>query len=187
MAKKTQGKFDNLPKHRINEEIYINTADAKVRLIHEDGSNEICHVAKAREYAENAELDLVEINANATPPILRICDYSKLLYESKQKLKKQQHNTKPMKEVQLSVSIAENDMKTKANHARKFIMDGSKVKVVLSMKGREKARREENKKSLYEFMVLLEDVAVPESQPKDEGSGKTIVILKKKNSIKKEV
>ena len=100
--------------------------------------------------------------------------------KNKKNAKKQQHNNKPLKEIQLSVSIAENDMKTKANNARKFLLGGSKVKVILKMKGREKIRREENKKSIYEFITMLEDIASPESLPKDEGDNKTIVILKKK-------
>ena len=103
-----------------------------------------------------------------------------MLYELKKSAKKQQHNSKALKEIQLSVSIADNDMQTKANNAAKFLQAGSKVKVVLLMKGREKARREENKKSIYKFITMLEDVAIPESIPKDEGDNKTIVILKKK-------
>ena len=59
-------------------------------------------------------------------------------------------------------------MKTKANNARKFLLGGSKVKVILKMKGREKIRREENKKSIYEFITMLEDIASPESLPKDD-------------------
>jgi translation initiation factor IF-3 len=81
------------------------------------------------------------------------------------------------------VNIAKHDLETKANSARKFLEDGSKVRVILSMKGRELTRREENKKSILEFIVLLEDIAVPETTPRDEGN-KTTVILKKKNNVK---
>ena len=183
MAKKNNI-ANNLPTYRINKEIYIE-GSPMVRLVKADGSNEVCHISQAREIAKEAELDLIEINSKVTPPILKIGDYSKFLYEIKQKLKKQQHASKPMKEVQLSVSIASNDMQTKVKNARKFILEGSKVKVVLTMKGREKVRREENKKSLFEFITLLEDVAVPESLPKDEGESKTTVILKSKTNVKK--
>ena len=88
-----------------------------------------------------------------------------------------------MKEIQLSVNIAKHDLETKANNARKFLEDGSRVRVTLSMKGRELSRREENKKSILEFIVLLEDIAVPEAALRDEGN-KTVVTLKKKNNNK---
>ena len=180
MAKQNKNtKKDNTPSYRINSEIFIEGSPT-VRLINTNGEAIVCHISQAREIATEAQLDLVEINANAKPPVLKICDYSKMMYELKRNLKKQQHNSKPLKEVQLSVSIATNDMRTKVNKAKDFILEGSKVKVVLSMKGREKARREENKRSLYEFITMLEDVAVPENLPKDEGDNKTIVILKKK-------
>ena len=175
---------NSLPNYRVNKEIYVE-GSPMVRLVKEDGTNEVCHISQARDMAKEAELDLIEINGKVTPPILKIVDYSKFLYEIKQKMKKQQHSSKPMKEVQLSVSIASNDMATKAKNARKFILEGSKVKVVLTFRGREKARKEENKKSLYEFLTMLEDVATPESLPKDEGDNKTIVILKAKASVKK--
>lgn len=167
------------PEYRINNEIFIE-GSPMVRLILPDGSNEVCHISKAKEKANELELDLIEINPSVTPPIVKIADYQKLLYELKKKAKKQNHNNKPLKEIQLSVSIAENDMRTKANNARKFLEEGSKVKVVLSFRGREKARREENKKSIYEFIDMLSDVSVPESLPKDEGESKTTVILKRK-------
>ena len=182
MAKKNNI-TSSLPTYRVNKEIYIE-GSPMVRLIKEDGTNEVCHISQAREIAKEAELDLIEINGKVSPPILKIGDYSKFLYEAKQRLKKQQHS-KPIKEIQLSVNIASNDMQTKAKNARKFILEGSKVKVVLTMKGREKARREENKKSIFEFIEMLEDVAVPESLPKDEGESKTIVMLKAKSNIKK--
>ena len=171
---------NKVPSYRVNNEIYIE-GTPMVRVITPDGKNEVCHIVKAKEIAASLNLDLIEINPSVTPPIVKVADYSKMMYELKKNAKKQQHNSKPLKEIQLSVSIAENDMKTKANKARDFILEGSKVKVVLSMKGREKARREQNKKSIFEFITMLEDIAVPESMPKDEGESKTIVILKKKN------
>ena len=78
------------------------------------------------------------------------------------------------------MNIAKHDLETKANNAKRFIEDGSRVRVTLSMKGRELYRREENKKSILEFIVMMDDVAIPESAPKDEGN-KTVVILKKRS------
>jgi translation initiation factor IF-3 len=106
-----------------------------------------------------------------------------MLYELKKVAKKAKQNVKPLKEIQLSVNIATHDLQTKANNARKFIEEGSRVRVTLTMKGRELSRREENKKSILEFIVMMEDVAVPEAAPRDEGN-KTSVILKKKSNVK---
>lgn len=172
-------KKGNEPQYRVNGEIFIN-GSPMVRLISPDGTNEICHINQARKKASELELDLIEVNPTSNPPVLKIANYQKMVYEMKKNAKKQLHNNKPLKEIQLSVSIAENDLKVKANNARKFINDGSKVKVVLTMKGREKQRREENKKSIYMFIDMLSDCSTPESLPKDEGDSKTIVILKKK-------
>lgn len=173
-------KKENEFQYRVNEEIYIN-GSPMVRLISPDGTNQICHINEARKKADELELDLIEVNPTSNPPVLKIANYQKMVYEMKKNAKKQLHNNKPLKEIQLSVSIAENDLKVKANSVRKFIKDGSKVKVILTMKGREKQRREENKKSLFTFIDMLSDCSTPESFPKDEGDSKTIVILKKKN------
>lgn len=166
--------------YRINEEISFHK-NKDVRVIYPNGSNEVCKFSEALNKANEIGMDIIEINNKTEIPVLKIADYQKMLYEMKKNNKKQQHSAKPTKEIQLSVSIADNDLKTKANHARKFINEGSKVKVILTMKGREKQRREDNKKSLFQFIEMLSDVSTPESFPKDEGDSKTIVILKKKN------
>ena len=123
------------------------------------------------------QITVQEIGAGGLTPAF----YYDALHNSYQKsaAKKNKQSAKPLKEVQLSVNITEHDLQTKANNARKFIENGNKVKVTLTMKGRELSRRDESKRSILEFIVMLEDIAVPESQPRDDGN-KTIVILKKK-------
>jgi translation initiation factor IF-3 len=125
------------------------------------------------------ELDLIEINPKSNPPVLKIADYSKYLYELKKQAKARKQNKTELKEISLSVNISMHDLEIKANKAKEFISKGDKVKVTLMMKKRELVRREENKKSILQFILLLSDVATPESMPKDEGN-KTTVILKKK-------
>jgi translation initiation factor IF-3 len=129
--------------------------------------------------AESMELDLVLLNANGNEPVIKLCNYEKMLYEMKRMAKKNKQTAKPLKDIQLSVNIAKHDMETKANNARRFLEDGSRVRVTLTMRGREMARREENKKSILEFIVMLDDVAVPEAAPRDDGN-KTSVILKRR-------
>ena len=166
----------NAPDFRINDEIYGNY---NVRIVGEGIESKVVPLAAAKKIASEMELDLIEINKNVNPPIMRIASYEKMMYELKKAAKKNKQSAKPLKEIQLSVNITEHDLQTKANNAKKFIENGSKVKVTLTMKGRELMRRDESKRSILEFIVLLEDVAVPEAQPRDDGN-KTIVIFKKK-------
>lgn len=178
MAKQKKNDFSS--KFRVNDEIRFN---GNVRIVGNEIESRIVSMQEARKIANSMELDLVEIQSNIETPIIKICNYEKMVYELKKTAKKNKQASKPLKEIQLSVNIAKHDLETKANNARKFIEDGSRVRVILSMKGREMSRREENKKSILEFVVLLEDVAVPEAAPRDEGN-KTVVILKRKNNIK---
>ena len=166
----------NLPRYRVNDEI---RGYNELRIVGEGIESKITTMAEARQIAESMELDLIEINPTSNPPVVKIASYEKLMYELKKAAKKSKQSAKPLKEIQLSVNITEHDLQTKANNAKKFIENGSKVKVTLTMKGRELTRREDSKRSILEFIVMLEDVAVPEAQPRDDGN-KTIVILKKK-------
>lgn len=166
----------NAPSFRINDELHGNY---DVRIIGDNIESKVVTLEEAKKIAYDAELDLIEINSKVSPPIMRIASYEKFIYEMKKNAKKNKQTAKPVKEIQLSVNISEHDLQTKANYAKRFIEDGSKVKVTLTMKGRELSRKEENKRSILEFIVMLEDVAVPESQLRDDGN-KTIVTLKKK-------
>ena len=175
-----QKKNDFSSKFRVNDEIRFN---GNVRIVGNDIESKVVTMSEAKSIANDMNLDLVEIQGNGDIPIIRICNYEKMIYELKKASKKSKQSVKPLKEIQLSVNIAKHDLETKANNARKFLEDGSRVRVTLSMKGRELSRREENKKSILEFIVLLEDIAVPEAALRDEGN-KTVVTLKKKNNNK---
>jgi translation initiation factor IF-3 len=166
----------NLPRYRVNDEI---RGYNELRIVGEGIESKITTMAEARQIAESMELDLIEINPTSNPPVVKVASYEKLMYELKKAAKKNKQSAKPLKEIQLSVNITDHDLQTKANNAKKFIENGSKVKVTLTMKGRELTRREDSKRSILEFIVMLEDVAIPEAQPRDDGN-KTIVILKKK-------
>lgn len=172
MSKKENVKKQN----RINEEI----TSKEVRVVTKDIKGVVMPVEEALRLANDSECDLIEINSRTIPPIVTIESYDKYLYNLKKNAKKA---PKPsvLKEIQLSVNIAENDLKTKSKKAIEFLENGDKVKVVLTMKGRELSRREENKKSIFMFIDFLSDYGIPESMPKDEGN-KTTVIIKKKNN-----
>lgn len=174
MAKVKKDDFSS--RFRVNDEIRFS---GNVRIVGEGIESEVVHISKARRIAEDMGLDLVEIQSKSDVPIIKICNYEKMLYELKKAAKKNKQQSKPLKDVQLSVNIAKHDLETKANNAKKFIEDGCRVRVTLAMKGRELTRREDNKKSILEFIVMMDEVAVPEAAPRDEGN-KTVVILKKR-------
>ena len=161
---------------RVNEEIRLS---GNVRIVGEGIESRVVPIAEARRVAENMGLDLVDLGGKQETPVLKVCNYEKMVYEMKKAAKKNKQNSKPLKDIQLSVNIAKHDMETKANNVRRFIEDGCRVRVTLTMKGRELSRREENKKSILEFIVMLDDVATPEAPLRDDGN-KTSVILKKK-------
>ena len=106
---------------------------------------------------------------------------AKYLYELKKQLKQKNKKTTTLKEIQLSVNISLHDLEIKAKKAKEFLENGDKVKVVLTMKGRELTRREESKKSFYQFLEIMMDsgIASFESAPRDEEK-KCYVIFKKK-------
>lgn len=160
---------------RINDEI---PNYSKVRIIGNNIESKETTINEARKIANDMGLDLVEINGKLQVPILKIINYSKYLFDLKKQAKNKK-KTPSMKEIQLSVNISENDLLTKVRKAKEFIQDGHKVRLVITLKGRELLRPEESKKSFFTFIVKMEDVAVPESMPKDDGN-KCSVILKKK-------
>lgn len=162
---------------RVNEEI---VGFQTVRIVGEGVESKVLTFKEAIKIANSMEKDLIEINPKSNPPIIRVDNYDKFVYNMKKALKKKEANKpKPCKEIQLTVNIASNDLATKAKKAIEFVEDGSRVKVVLRMKGRELSRREESKRSIYQFLDMISEDAVPESMPKDEGNN-TIVYVKRK-------
>lgn len=179
MSKKNQKREDFSA--RVNDEIKY--AEARVIYVERNSSdgandfNKIMKVSDAKKFADSVNLDLIEINATSNPPILKIDDYKRYVWEMKQTLKKK--TVVDTKEIQLSVNISKHDMETKAKHALFFIEKGKKVRIVLIMRGRELGRREESSKSFYEFLSLMGDNIAYDSAPKDEGN-KLITIIRKK-------
>lgn len=178
MAKqnKQQKQKQNVFNHRINDDL---KGHYDVRIVGNDIESRVVSLDEAKRIANEMGMDLIEINNSVRPSIMRIATYDKFLYELKKSAKAKKQSTSSIKEIQLTVNIAKHDLLTKAKKAQEFIEDGNKVKVVLTMKGRELTRREENKRSIFEFIDTLSEVAVPESMPKDENN-RTIVMLKKK-------
>lgn len=163
----------------INEQI----RDREVRLIGSDGEQlGIMSAKEALKLAEQAELDLVKIAPNAKPPVCKIIDYGKYRYElaRKEKEAKKKQKTVEVKEIRLSPNIEANDLNTKVNAAKKFIAKGNKVKITLRFRGREMAHIAHSKHILDDFATEMEDVAVVEKAPKQEGRSISMVLAEKR-------
>lgn len=163
----------------INEQI----RDKEVRLIGENGEQlGIFSSKEAYQMAQDAGLDLVKIAPTATPPVCKIVDYGKYKYEQLRKAKDAKKNQKvsELKEIRLTPNIDDNDLKTKANAARKFLTKGDKVKVTLRFRGREMAHSNLGKEILDNFFALLEDVATLDKPTKMEGRNMMMFLAEKK-------
>ncbi len=179
-------KNTSIKEPRINSEI---VGHNKVRLIYkenrdsvsENDFNKIVTWDEALIISRKTGLDLIELNANTNPIIVKLENYSKYLYTLKKQFKQKHKNTSTIKEIQLTASISLHDLHIKANKAKEFIENGDKVKVVLNLKGRELLRREESKKSFLQFIEIMLDSGMVsiDSMPRDEEK-KSIVIFKKK-------
>jgi len=153
---------------QINEEI----RDNEVRVIGTDGSQlGIMSASAALDLAAEADLDLVKIAPQATPPVCKIMDYGKYRYEQQKKEKearKNQHIVE-IKGIQLSLNIDTHDFETKMRHAVRFLQDGDKVKVSIRFRGREMGHPEHGLDVMKRFSDALAEVAVVEKPAKLEG------------------
>lgn len=163
----------------INEQI----RDREVRLVGEDGEQlGIMSSSDAMKKAEEAGLDLVKIAPGAKPPVCKIIDYGKYRYEQtrREKEAKKKQKIVEFKEIRMSPNIDDNDLNTKMNAARKFLVKGNKVKVTLRFRGREMAHMDTSRHILDDFAKELLDIAVIEKPAKVEGRNITLVLTEKR-------
>lgn len=157
--------------------------DREVRVIGTDGEQlGVMSARDAQKLADEAELDLIKIAPKAKPPVCKIMDYGKFRYEQQKRekeAKKKQHVVET-KEIRLSPNVEMNDLKTKANNARKFITKGDKVKVTLRFRGREMAHISSSAHVLDNFAKMLEDIAQVSKAAKLEGRNMTMFLEKKR-------
>lgn len=153
---------------RTNEKIRV----PNVRLIDQDGEQVgVVPVEEARSRAQAVSLDLVEVAPNAKPPVCRIMDYGRFLFEEqkKERVQKRKQATVDMKEIRLRPGTGPGDMEIKAKHAREFLEAGHKVGIQLQFRGRERAHPEVAIEQIGRFAKMLEDIAKIEQQPRQEG------------------
>jgi translation initiation factor IF-3 len=164
--------------HRINQEI---RADA-IRLVGDNIENPgVFTVPEAIKLADELELDLVEISPKADPPVCKIVDYQKFLYQQKKKQKEMKAKTVKVviKEIRFGPNTDEHDYNFKLKHAQKFLEDGSKLKAFVFFKGRSILYKEEGEILLLRLAQDLEDIGKVEQMPKLEGKRMTMYISPK--------
>ncbi|MDH3900080.1 MAG: translation initiation factor IF-3 [Gammaproteobacteria bacterium] len=168
------------PQHRVNESIL----SPEVRVIDQEGEQlGIVSIEEAKQAAEEARLDLVEISPNAEPPVCRIMDYGKFRFEASKKLqqsRKKQKQTQ-VKEIKFRPGTDIGDYKIKLRKLIEFLGVGDRVKVTLRFRGREMAHQELGMEMMDRLKVDLEEFGVVEQEPKMEGRLMVMVLAPKKH------
>ena len=167
--------------HRINGQIRAR----EVRIVGDDIESAVVPTRDALRLAEQKGLDLVEISPNAEPPVCRLIDYSKFLYQQKKKQKelKAKQVKVEIKEIRFGPQTDEHDYNFKLKHAKEFLMEGDKVKAHVFFRGRSILFKEQGEVLLLRFANDLEEFGKVESMPKLEGKRMIIYIAPK--SVKK--
>ena len=181
-------RFDRRPPERdqtrINERIRV----PEVRMINEKGEQVgVISTAEALSYAQERDLDLVEVAAGSTPPVCRVLDYSKYKYEQEQKAKAaRKHQTQVnVREIKLRPKIAQHDYETKRGHVERFLRDADKVKVTIMFRGREMTHPERGRMLLDRMVEDLGELATVESEPLQEGRNMTMLLAPTREATRK--
>jgi translation initiation factor IF-3 len=164
--------------HAINERIRAR----EVRVVGEGIETGVYPIDKALEIAKEMGLDLVEISPNAEPPVCKVVDYKKFLYDQKKKQKelKAKAAKTVIKEIRFGPQTDDHDFNFKKNHAMKFLQEGSKVKAFVFFKGRSILFKEQGEILLLRFANELEDYGKAEQMPMLEGKKMIMVMAPKK-------
>src|SRR5689334_25375607 len=160
---------------RINERIRV----PEVRVIDEEGTQiGVMKTPDALEFAQDRELDLVEVAPDARPPVVRVLDYSKYKYEQAQKQKQARKHQQQItiREIKFRPKIAEHDYDTKKHHVERFLKARDKVKVTIMFRGREVAHPERGEIILNRLAEELQELAVVEQRPQQDGRNMTMML-----------
>jgi len=137
----------------------------------------------ALEIAREGGLDLVEVAATSRPPVCRIMDYGKFKYEQKKKTAKQKSHSATLKEVKLRPGTDQHDLNFKLNNARKFLMEGDKVKVTVMFRGREMVHTYRGREQLNAVLEQLGPIAKLESSPRMEGRFMSMILVADREAV----
>ena len=178
-----RGKKDDLKyKYRTNEHIRAK----EVRVVSDNGS-EVMPTRKALDLARRDGVDLVEISPNAQPPVCRLIDYSKFLYQQKRRQKemKQKQVKQEVKEIRFGPQTDEHDYQFKLKHAEEFLREGNKVRAYVFFRGRSILFKEQGEVLLLRFANDLEEYGKVEQMPKLEGKKMFLYMSPKKAGVAK--
>ena len=166
--------------YRVNEQIHAR----EVRIVGDDTETQVMPTAKALQLAERKGLDLVEISPNAVPPVCRLIDYSKFLYQQKKRQKemKAKQVKIEVKEVRFGPQTDDHDYNFKLKHAKEFLSEGNKVKAYVFFKGRSILFKEQGEVLLLRFANDLEEYGKVEQMPVLEGKRMILFIAPKKTA-----
>jgi translation initiation factor IF-3 len=164
--------------YRINDRIRVK----EVRLVGENVEQGVYSIQQALAIADSKQLDLVEISPNAAPPVCRVIDYQKFLYQQKKKVKEQKAKATKitLKEIRFGPQTDDHDYNFKLKHAKSFLEEGCKVKAYVFFKGRSILFKEQGEVLLLRFANDLEDFGKVESMPVLEGKRMIIMLAPKK-------
>lgn len=141
--------------------------------------------SRLQKWAEEMGLDLVEITPNAVPPVVRIVDYNKFLYQKKKREKELKANSSKveLKEIRFGPETGEHDFEFKLRHAKNFLTEGNKVKAYVQFRGRAIVFKDRGELLLLRFMKELEDYGVADQMPKLEGKRMGVILSPKKTGL----
>ena len=171
------------PEHRINDRIRV----PQIRLVGDNITVGVYNTQDALKIAADQGLDLVEISPTADPPVCKVIDYKKFLYEKKRKEKEMKANSQQseIKEIRFTPGTDDHDFDFKAKHAEKFLQDGNKVKAYVQFKGRAIMFQDRGQLLLLKFAERLAEAGTLESMPKLEGKRMFAIFQPKAGGKKK--
>ena len=185
---------ENKPSFRVNDQIRIpqvrlvgeNVVEIAQKIGQDIKAGEVYNTREVKRWAESVELDLVEISPKAKPPVVRIIDVNKFLYERKKKEKEMKAKAAKtvVKEIRFGPNTDEHDFDFKLRHAKKFLGEGAKVKAYVQFRGRSIVFKDRGELLLLRFIKELDELGAAEALPKLEGRRMTVVIGPKKKKKK---
>jgi translation initiation factor IF-3 len=179
-------RFDRRPPERDQTRINDRIRVPEVRLVGEDGKQiGVVKTSEALAYAQERDLDLVEVAPDARPPVCRVLDYSKYKYEQaqKQKAARKHQQQITIREIKFRPKIAQNDYDTKKGHVRRFLKGKDRVKVTIMFRGREVTHPERGTALLDRLATELADIAVVEQTPLQDGRNMTMMLAPSKSVL----